>query len=123
MYYDGFHSIPFIPGQGASEEIYNLIMKALDSDKIKNEISRRIRIELDTSRNKYNGQVQSYESLTSGNVNMQARMAASGYDVYGKTIIGSNSHPNNANVYKKMKNKINYGTKGRYQNNGSQHVF
>lgn len=98
------------PGQAVNEEIVQIILAALNDEKIKNELSKRIRIEMDNERTKYQGTVQSYESLTSGNVNMQARMAASGYDIYGRTIIQGNQSASNQNVYKKMKNQIKYGT-------------
>lgn len=98
------------PGQAVNEEVIQIILAALNDEKIKNELSKRIRIEMDNERTKYQGTVQSYESLTSGNVNMQARMAASGYDVYGRTIIQGNQSASNQNVYKKMKNQIKYGT-------------
>lgn len=97
------------PGQAVNEEVIQIILAALNDEKIKNELSKRIRIEMDNERTKYQGTVQSYESLTSGNVNMQARMAASGYDVYGRTIIQGNQSASNQNVYKKMKNQIKYG--------------
>lgn len=108
------------PGQGVNDQIVQLIIKAMDDERVKNELSKRIRIELDTQRAKYKGSVQSYESLTSGNVNMQAKMAASGYDVYGKTIIAGNSKADNNNTYKRMKNKIKYGRspENGYQNRG-----
>jgi hypothetical protein len=99
----------WMPGQALSRDIVNFIISALNHNEIKAEISRQVRIEMDNQRTKYNGTVQSYESLTSGNVNMQARMAASGYDVYGRTIISGNHNASNNNVYKKMKNKIRYG--------------
>lgn len=98
------------PGQAVSQEIVNLILAAFENDQVKAELSKKIRIEIDNQRTKYNGSApQSYESLTSGNVNMQARMAASGYDVYGRTYLSSNNNSSNNNVYKKMKNKIKYG--------------
>ena len=98
------------PGQAVSQEIVNLILAAFENDQVKAELSKKIRIEIDNQRTKYNGSApQSYESLTSGNVNMQARMAASGYDVYGRTYLTSNNNSSNNNVYKKMKNKIKYG--------------
>lgn len=116
------------PGQAVSQEIVNMFMAALNNTEIKNELSKRIRIELDNQRIKsanYNGTVQSYESLTSGNVNMQAKMAASGYDVYGRTIITSNANATNQNVYKKIKNQIHYGRAPQegYRNRGSFSVI
>lgn len=113
----------WLPGQGVSKEIVNLILAALNDNEIKAEISRQIRVELDNQRTKYNGSVQSYASLTSGNVNMQAKMAASGYDVYGNTIISGNRNVSNNNVYKKMRNKIQYGKHPQqYENRGGYHV-
>lgn len=111
----------WIPGQALSQDVINLILTALNNNEIKAEISRQVRVEMDNQRNKYNGTVQSYSSLTSGNVNMQAKMAASGYDVYGRTIINGNYNATNNNVYKKMKNKIKYGRapQNGYENRGS----
>lgn len=115
----------WIPGQALSQEVVNLILTALNNNEIKAEISRQIRVEMDSQRTKYNGTVQSYESLTAGNVNMQARMAASGYDVYGRTIINGNHNASNNNTYKKMKNKIKYGKAPQdgYYNRGSYSQF
>ena len=108
------------PGYGVNQELKKLILACLDDSEIKNEIARQVRIEVDNERKKYKGTVQSYDSLTSGNVNMQAKMAASGYDIYGKTIISGNSNANNNNTYKRMKNKIKYGRspENGYQNRG-----
>lgn len=108
------------PGYGVNQELKNLILACLDDREIKAEIAKQVRIEIDSERKKYNGTVQSYDSLTSGNVNMQAKMAASGYNVYGKTIISGNYNANNNNTYKKMKNKIKYGKspENGYQNRG-----
>lgn len=108
------------PGYGVNKELVKLVLACLDDTEVKAEIARQVRIEVDNERKKYKGSVQSYESLTSGNVNMQAKMAASGYDVYGKTIISGNSNANNNNTYKRMKNKIKYGRspENGYQNRG-----
>ena len=108
------------PGYGVNQELKNLILACLDDREIKAEIARQVRIEIDNERSKYRGNVQSYESLTSGNVNMQAKMAASGYDVYGRPIISGHSNANNNNTYKRMKNKIKYGRspENGYQNRG-----
>jgi len=115
----------WFPGQSVSQEIVNLIIAALNNNEVKAEISKQIRIEMDNQRAKYNGTVQSYSSLTAGNVNMQAKMAASGYDVYGNTIISSNTTvSSNKNVHKKMKNKIHYGKAPRdgYRNRGDYNI-
>lgn len=99
----------WLPGQKASREIVEAVVAALNDEQVRAELSKRIRIEMDTQRPKYDGYVQSYESLTSGNVNMQARMAASGYDVYGRTIVTSNKPKTNVYAHQNMKNKIRYG--------------
>lgn len=108
------------PGYGANQDLKQLILACLDDRDIKAEIAKQVRVEVDNERKKYNGSVQSYDSLTSGNVNMQAKMAASGYDIYGKTIIAGNSSADNNNTYKRMKNKIKYGKSPErgYQNHG-----
>lgn len=99
----------FYPTQVIDRETKQFILALLNDTDIKAEIQKQIRVEMDNERVKYRGQVQSYDSLTSGNVNMQARMAASGYDVYGRTILAGNNRADNNNTYKKMKNKIKYG--------------
>jgi hypothetical protein len=114
----------FIPGQQLPREISQFMIQALNDSEVKAELHKQIRVEIDNQRTKtgsYNGSVQSYDSLTSGNVNMQAKMAASGYDVYGRTIIGANYNASNQNTYKKMKNKIKYGKspENGYMNRGS----
>lgn len=108
------------PGYGVNQDIKQLILACLDDKDIKAEIAKQVRIEMDSERKKYKGTVQSYDSLTSGNVNMQAKMAASGYDVYGRTIISGNYNANNNNNYRRMKNKIKYGRspENGYQNRG-----
>lgn len=108
------------PGYGVNKELVKLVLACLDDTEVKAEIARQVRIEVDNERKKYKGSVQSYESLTSGNVNMQAKMAASGYDVYGRTIISGNSNASNNSTYKRMKNKIKYGRspENGYQNRG-----
>ena len=108
------------PGYGVNQDIKQLILACLDDKDIKAEIAKQVRIEMDNERKKYKGTVQSYDSLTSGNVNMQAKMAASGYDVYGRTIISGNYNANNNNTYRRMKNKIKYGRspENGYQNRG-----
>lgn len=106
----------WFPGQAINRELRQLMLAVLGDAEIKAELTRQIRIELDNERNKTaigrtfrSERAQSYESLTSGSVNMQQRMAASGYDVYGRTILGSNRSYQNDNAYRKMKNKIKYG--------------
>lgn len=109
------------PAQVLDQETRKFILAILNDAEVKSEISKQIRVELDNDRAKYRGQVQSYESLTSGNVNMQSRMAASGYNVYGRTIISGNNDANNNATYRRMKNKIKYGRAPQqgYYNRGS----
>lgn len=108
------------PYQAISQETVKLFIAALNNDEVKTEMAKQIRVQIDSERSKYNGQTQSYDSLTSGNVNMQAKMAASGYDVYGRTVISGNSNARNNNVYRKMKNQIKYGRspENGYYNHG-----
>lgn len=115
----------FIPGQALGRDIIELFIAALNNNEIKAELSKYIRIEMDSERNKYNGSVQSYDSLTSGNVNMQAKMAASGYDIYGRTILNGNKTATNNSIYRKMKNKIKYKASPQdgYQNRGKYNQF
>lgn len=117
-----------IPVQKLPREISQFIIQAINDTDVKAELHKQIRIEMDNIRIKngsYKGNMQSYDSLTSGNVNMQARMAASGYDIYGRTIIGSNYNATNQNTYKKMKNKIKYGRspENGYINRGSSTII
>ena len=116
----------YIPGQIVDQQTIDTILAAMDNEKVKAELSKRIRIEMDNERTKNIGStqqkyMQSYESLTSGNVNLQAKMAASGYDVYGRTIIAGNYNLTGINTYRKLKNKIKYGRSPRYgyENRGS----
>ena len=104
----------YLPFDAQRREIENLIWSVIKSNDFKNELSHYIRLEIEASKSRYlkenAGNTLSYEMLTRGNVDMQAKLAASGYDVYGKTIVPSNnSLGSNKNIYKNMKNKINYG--------------
>lgn len=114
----------YIPGQALPAEIKQLVMMALNDSEIKAELSKQIRTEMDMRQPSYSGHRPTYESLTSGDVNMQLRMAASGYDVYGRTIISGNSSLTNKNAYKKMKNEIKYGTspQKQFRNRGSKNI-
>lgn len=101
----------YIPGKRVSDELIEIFLAALNDDRIKAEVHKQMRTEMDNERMKHLGgpKQQTYESLTSGDVNMQTRMAASGYDIYGRTLISGNKNATNQNVYKKMKNKIKFG--------------
>ncbi len=111
-----------IGGLGLDRATAKYIIDVILQDRdIKAELAKQIRIETETARNKYSQYSRAtFDSLTSGDVNLQYRMAQSGYDVYGRTIIGGNTNTSNANVYKKMKNKIRYGKRPEngYQNRG-----
>lgn len=104
----------YMPGSMTQQMIKDLVKAIIGTDEFKKEMSNYIRMEIEASQSKYskdnNSNTLSYDMLTRGNVNMQARMAANGYDVYGKTIITSNRSLDNNDVYKRMKNKINYGS-------------
>lgn len=109
------------------KEMENLIWNIIKSPDFKNQLSTYIRMEIEASKNKYSkdnaGNTLSYDMLTRGNVDMQAKMAASGYDVYGRTLIPSNnSLGSNKNIYQNMKNKINYGRSPSigYENKGQR---
>lgn len=98
--------------------IINVILQDRD---VKAELAKQIRIETETAKNKYSQYNRaSFDALTSGDVNLQYRMAQSGYDVYGRTILSGVSNTSNVNTYKKMKNKIRYGKRPEngYQNRG-----
>lgn len=117
----------YTPFDYQKKEIENLIWNIIKSPDFKNQLSNHIRMEIEASKTKYskdgNSNTLSYDMLTRGNVDMQAKMAASGYDVYGRTLIPSNnSLGSNKNIYQKMKNKINYSSspsKG-YENKGQR---
>ena len=125
----------WFPGKKISEDIRDLIITALNDEEVKRELSKRFdenmqeernknnmnhNARIDSSRSKYRGPIQSYEDLTSGNVNLQAKMAASGYDVYGRTILTGHENTSHNNLYRRMKNKIQYGKNPRdgYRNRG-----
>ena len=117
----------YMPFDSQRKEMENLIWNIIKSPDFKNQLSTYIRMEIEASKNKYSkdnaGNTLSYDMLTRGNVNMQAKMAASGYDVYGRTLIPSNnSLGSNKNIYQNMKNKINYGRSPSigYENKGQR---
>lgn len=115
----------YIPGQALPNDIKELFIMALNDSEVKAELSKQIRTEVDTHQSHSSGQyTPSYESLTSGDVNMQLRMAASGYDVYGRTIVKGNGSFGNKNSYQKMKNQIKYGTSpsNSFRNRGSREI-
>ena len=102
----------YFPGQALSRDVVNFILEVLKNKEIKAALHNEIRIEMDNERTKTTrskGFTQSYDSLISGDVNMQARMAASSYDVYGRTVLTGNGNASNQSTYQRMKNKIKYG--------------
>ena len=117
----------YTPFDSQKKALENIIWEIIKGPDFKNQLSSYIRMEIEASKAKYSkdnaGGTLSYEMLTRGNVDMQAKMAASGYDVYGRTLIPSNNTVgSNKNIYQKMKNKINYGSspsKG-YENKGQR---
>ena len=117
----------YTPFDAQRKAIENIIWEVIKGPDFKNQLSTYIRMEIEASKSKYSkdnaGNTLSYDMLTRGNVDMQAKMAASGYDVYGRTLIPSNkSLGSNDNIYKKMKNKINYGSSSSrgYENTGQR---
>ncbi len=117
----------YTPFDGQRKALEILIWDVIKSPDFKNQLSNYNRMEIEASKTKYSkdsaGNTLSYDMLTRGNVDMQAKMAASGYDVYGRTLIPSNnSLGSNDNIYKKMKNKINYGSSPSrgYENKGQR---
>lgn len=104
--------------RATAQYIINVILQDRD---VKAELAKQIRIETETHKNKYSQYNRAtFDSLTSGSVNLQARMAQSGYDVYGRTILSGHTDTSNSNIYKKMKNKIRYGKRPEngYDNRG-----
>lgn len=108
--------------RATAQYIINVILQDRD---VKAELAKQIRVETSTAKNKYSQYSRSsFDELTSGDVNLQVRMAQSGYDVYGRTILSGHTDTSNSNVYKKMKNKIRYGKRPEngYQNRGSHSI-
>ncbi len=104
----------YYPGQAIDKEIIKFFLAVLQTDEVKAEVARQARVEYDNQKRKnFQSNIrtgpQTYESLVSGDVNMQMRMAASGYDVYGRTYMSGNGVFTNNNAYLKLKNSIKYG--------------
>lgn len=120
----------YSPYSQQTKALENLIWKVIKSENFKADLSTYIRMEIESSKAKYssgnNPNTLSYDMLTRGNVNMQARMAANGYDVYGRTILQSNNNTgSNKNIYNTMKNRINYGRNSAvndYRNRGQRSI-
>ena len=121
----------YSPYSQQTKALENVIWKIIRSENFKADLSTYIRMEIESSKAKYssgnNPNTLSYDMLTRGNVNMQAKMAANGYDVYGRTILQSNSNTgSNKNIYSTMKNRINYGrnpVKNDYRNRGQRDII
>ena len=107
---------------GLDRQLVRYIIDVILQDReVKAELAKQIRIEAETAKNKHAQYSRStFDSLTSGDVNLQHRLAQSGYDVYGKTYLRGNETGSNASVYQKMKNKIHYGKRPEngYENRG-----
>ena len=95
----------YMPFDSQRKEMENLIWDIIKSPDFKNQLSTYIRMEIEASKNKYSkdntSNTLSYDMLTRGNVDMQAKMAASGYDVYGRTLIPSNCFFTNPTSFNK----------------------
>lgn len=121
----------YSPYNQQTKALENFIWKIIKSEAFKADLSTYIRMEIEASKAKYsagnNPNTLSYDMLTRGNVNMQARMAANGYDVYGRTILQSNTNTgSNKNIYSTMKNRINYGRNpaiNDYGNKGKRNII
>lgn len=111
-----------IGGLGLDRAMADYIINVILQDRnVKAEIAKQIRIETETAKNKYSQYNRaSFDALTMGDVNLQYRMAQSGYDVYGRTILSGRANTSNVDVYQKMKNKIRYGKRPEngYRNRG-----
>ena len=125
--FDGLYDMSVMHRQ--KEFIKNIFLEFIRSAEGKAELGTYIRMEIEASKSKYAAQNNpnslSYDMLTRGNVTMQHRMAANGYDIYGKTILSSNNDFSNKNTYQKMKNRINYGRNpavNDYRNRGSSSI-
>lgn len=88
----------------------NMFLSAFQNMHVKAEFAKQVRMQIDQRSNQYGGKVQSYDALIAGDVNMQNRLAASGYDIYGRTVIASNRTVfNNNNIYKRIKTSCGTG--------------
>lgn len=96
------------PIDAFSQKVFEICLKSFDNDKWKAEFSKRVQIEMDAAKNKSGTSIMNYDSLTRGNVNLQARLAASGYSTYGSVSLSENQSHANENMLKRMRNKINY---------------
>lgn len=117
----------YVPFDAQRQQLKALILQIMKEPDVKSELSNYIRMEIEASKSKHSkenfGGTLSYDMLTRSSVDMQAKMAASGYDVYGRTLIPSNKTlGSNKNIYKNMKNKINYGRSSSmpYENRGQR---
>lgn len=96
------------PIDAMSQRMFEICMKCFENEKYKAELSKCVQTEIQSSRNRSATSLMNYDSLTRGNVNLQARLASSGYSTYGNVTITGNQPLDNGNIVKKMKNKINY---------------
>lgn len=116
----------FLPGTGLDRQAARFIVDVILQDReVKAELAKQIRVESSTAKNKYSQYDRAtFDSLTMGDVNLQYRMAQSGYDVYGRTILTGMEDTSNYNITKKMKNRIRYGKRPEqgYENRGGFNI-
>lgn len=100
----------YTPMRALTQREIQFILSAFQNREIKAELAKQIRVQIDAKDNRYYGAKMNYDYLTMGTVDMQNRLAASGYDTYGKTIMSSASErtARNDNLYRNLKNKIRY---------------
>ena len=126
------------PGKKISEEVRDLFITALNDEEIKKEISKRFDENLQRKGNKnipdgsgssstsgrtrYEGRRQSYDDLTSGDINLKERMTPSAFNTFGKVILNGPGSMGHENIYRKMKNRIQYknGPQDGYRNRGDR---
>ena len=120
----------FLPGTGLDRDLAKWFVDVVLQDReVKAELAKQIRVESSTAKNKYSQYSRAtFDSLTMGDVNLQYRMAQSGYDVYGRTILAGNESVSgsvNESIRTKMKNKIRYGRKPEdgYENRGGYKII
>lgn len=112
------------PGSGFYQPIDELIKKIIDSSEFKAELNRQVQLELDARANEYKGPRFGYSSLKRGSINTSnGKLGVRGTEVYGRTLVGNLPTTANTNVYRRMKNQVNYRNgkdNGTKSNNGSR---
>lgn len=127
----------WFPGKTINREIRDLFVTALNDEEVKQELSKRFAENLEKERTKNTLEhtsrmdsnrsrgLRTFDELTSGNVDLQTKMAASGYDVYGRTILTGHKDTSHDNLRRKMKNKIQYNRRpfDGYRNRGDSSII